>query len=160
IYSGSAQAHFAEPGTRALRARMARRVRSCLGLGPSSRVLSLGCGIGDTELVLAPHVGEIVGVDLSPKGIEQARADAAKFGIRNARFEVGSLDADLGRFDAVIAIFLLHHLPDEHLVTLADHVAAALVPYGHFYSLDPNRRRASGWVGRKVIPGKMEQYLT
>ena len=83
-----------------------------------------------------------------------------RFGIRNARFEVGSLDSDLGRFDAVIAIFLLHHLPDDHLATLADHVAAALVPYGHFYSLDPNRRRASGWVGRKVIPGKMEQYQT
>ena len=126
IYSGSAQEHFAEPGTRALRARMVSRMRTVLALGPSSRVLSLGCGIGDTELRLAPFVGEVVGIDLSPRGIDQARADAERLGIRNARFEVGSIDADLGRFDAVVAVFLLHHLPDEHLATLADHVAGAL----------------------------------
>ncbi len=160
IYSGSAQEHFAKPGTRALRARMVSRMRTVLALGPSSRVLSLGCGIGDTELRLAPFVGEVVGIDLSPRGIDQARADAERLGIRNARFEVGSIDADLGRFDAVVAVFLLHHLPDEHLATLADHVAGALQPRGCFYSLDPNRRRASGWVGRKVVPGKMEQYQT
>ena len=38
----------------------------------SARVLSLGCGIGDTEILLAPHVKELCGVDLSPTAIRQA----------------------------------------------------------------------------------------
>src|SRR6204780_4330088 len=102
LYSGFAQAHFARPAVRALRAHMARRILRMTGAGANSRVLSLGCGIGDTELLLAPHVREIVGADLSPAAIRQARADAQRLGIRNARFEVGSQAP--GRFDAVIAI--------------------------------------------------------
>ena len=78
LYSGFAQAHFARPAVRALRAHMAQRILEATGAGRDSRVLSLGCGIGDTELLLAPHVREIVGVDLSPAAIRQARADAAR----------------------------------------------------------------------------------
>src|SRR3984885_14692693 len=116
LYSGFAQAHFARPAVRALRAHMAQRILRMTGAGANSRMLSLGCGIGDTELLLAPHVREIVGADLSPAAIRQARADAQRLGIRNARFEEGS-DAP-GRYDAVIAIFFLHHLADAALAEL------------------------------------------
>src|SRR5512142_1763209 len=90
LYSGFAQAHFARPAVRALRRHMVGRILALTGAGAQSRVLSMGCGIGDTELLLAPHVGEVVGVDLSPAAIRQARADAEKAGIRNARFEEGT----------------------------------------------------------------------
>ena len=73
LYSGFAQSHFARPAVRALRAHMAKRILKATGAGRDSRVLSLGCGIGDTELLIAPHVREIVGVDLSPTAIRQAR---------------------------------------------------------------------------------------
>ena len=116
LYSGFAQSHFARPAVRALRAHMVRRILALTGAGKRSRVLSLGCGIGDTELLLAPHVGEVTGIDLSPPAIRQARADAATLGIRNARFEQGT--AAEGRFDVVIAIFFLHHLPDAELASL------------------------------------------
>jgi SAM-dependent methyltransferase len=158
LYSGFAQAHFARPAVRALRAHMARRILEVTGAGPDSRVLSLGCGIGDTELLLAPHVREIVGVDLSPAAIRQARADASRLGIRNARFEEGSSCA--GPFDAVIAIFFLHHLPDAELATLPAKLAQMLSPGGAFYSLDPSRARLSGVVGRRLIPGLMKKYQT
>ena len=158
LYSGFAQAHFARPAVRALRAHMARRILEATGAAPDSRVLSLGCGIGDTELLLAPHVREIVGVDLSPAAIRQARADARRLGIRNAHFEEGSSCA--GPFDAVIAIFFLHHLPDAELATLPAKLSQTLSPGGAFYSLDPSRARLSGAVGRKLIPGLMRQYQT
>ncbi len=158
LYSGFAQAHFARPAVRALRAHMAQRILEATGAGRDSRVLSLGCGIGDTELLLAPHVREIVGVDLSPAAIRQARADAARLGIRNARFEEGSSFA--GPFDAVIAIFFLHHLPDAELAALPAKLAQILAPGGAFYSLDPSRARLSGVVGRKLIPGLMKKYQT
>jgi len=162
LYSGFAQAHFARPAVRALRAHMAQRILRMTGAAGNSRVLSLGCGIGDTELLLAPHVREIVGVDLSPAAIRQARADALRLGIGNARFEEGSeppADA-AGRYDAVIAIFFLHHLPDAALADLPRKLAGWLAPGGIFYSLDPSRRRLSGVVGRKLIPGLMKKYQT
>ena len=158
LYSGFAQKHFARPAVRALRAHMARRILEATGAGRDSRVLSLGCGIGDTELLLAPHVREIVGVDLSPAAVRQAREDAERLGIRNAHFEEGS-SAD-GRFDAAIAIFFLHHLPDPELAALPDKLAQMLSPGGAFYSLDPSRARLSGVVGRKLIPGLMKKYQT
>ena len=162
LYSGFAQTHFARPAVRALRAHMARRILESTGAGIESRVLSLGCGIGDTELLLAPQVKEIVGVDLSPAAIRQAAQDAGRLGIRNARFEQASLDAaPLGeQFDAVIAIFFLHHLPDSELEALPAKLAQMLRPGGAFYSLDPSRARLSGVVGRLVIPKLMKKYQT
>src|SRR5580692_11365371 len=124
LYSRFAQAHFARPAVRALRAHMARRILRMTGAAENSRVLSLGCGIGDTKLLLAPHVREIVGVDLSPAAIRQARADAQLLDIRNARFEEGSDAA--GPYDAVIAIFFLHHLPDAALAELPRKLAGWL----------------------------------
>ncbi|MEO8597744.1 MAG: methyltransferase domain-containing protein [Candidatus Solibacter sp.] len=158
LYSGFAQTHFARPAVRALRAHMVQRIVALTGVTRASRVLSLGCGIGDTELLLAPHVGEIVGIDLSPAAIRQARADAAALAIANAHFELGT-HAE-GRFDACIAIFFLHHLPDEELAALPHQLRQQLPPGGVFYSLDPSRRRLSGAVGRLLIPGLMQRYQT
>lgn len=158
LYSGFAQSHFARPAVRAMRQHMATRILRLTGATRNSRVLSLGCGIGDTELLLAPHVSEVTGVDLSPKAIAQARADAARLGIANARFE-RETPAD-GRYAVVIAIFFLHHLPDASLAELPGQLNSLLDPGGVFYSLDPSRDRLSGAVGRRLIPGLMKRYQT
>ena len=158
LYSGFAQSHFARPAVRALRAHMVHRILQLTGAGAGSQVLSLGCGIGDTELLLAPHVAGITGVDLSPSAIRQARADAERLGIANARFEQGT--GVEGRFDVVMAIFFLHHLPDDELAALPARISGMLPPGGIFYSLDPSRRRLSGAVGRLLIPRLMKRYQT
>jgi SAM-dependent methyltransferase len=158
LYSGFAQAHFARPAVRLLRCHMVARILHLTGAGKGTRVLSLGCGIGDTELLLAPYVAEIVGVDLSPAAIRQARADAERLAIRNVRFEEGS-DAD-GRFEVAMAVFFLHHLPDDALAEVPRQLQRRLVPGGMFYSLDPSRRRLSGAVGRLLIPRMMKRYQT
>jgi SAM-dependent methyltransferase len=158
LYSGFAQKHFARPAVRALREHMVRRILDVTGAGRQSRVLSLGCGIGDTELLLAPHVREVVGVDLSPAAIRQAREDAARLHIANARFEQGTEAS--GRYDAVIAIFFLHHLPDDELAAAPARIASLLHAGGAFYSLDPSARRLSGIVGRLLIPNMMKRYQT
>jgi SAM-dependent methyltransferase len=158
LYSGFAQSHFAKPAVRALREHMVRRILKLTGAGKSSRVLSLGCGIGDTELLLAPHVGELVGLDLSPSAIRQARSDS--IGVANLQFIEGTLEsAHIGAasFDVVIAIFFLHHLPDT-VPELARQIAAILKPGGVFYSLDPSRYRLSGAVGELLFPKLMARY--
>ena len=158
LYSGFAQAHFAKPAVRALRHHMVDRILRLTGANSSSRVLSLGCGIGDTELLLAPHVAEILGVDLSPSAIRQAREDTTQMGIANARFEHGTEAA--GRFDLIIAIFFLHHLADDELAAFPSKLKERLAPGGVFYSLDPSSRRLSGKLGRLLIPKLMKRYQT
>jgi SAM-dependent methyltransferase len=158
LYSGFAQKHFARPAVRALRAHMVRRILALTRATRDSRVLSLGCGIGDTELLLAPHVKQVTGIDLSPAAIRQARADAAAAGVRNAHFHQTTHIE--GRFDIVIAIFFLHHLPDAELAALPFQLKTQLAPEGVFYSLDPSRSRLSGAVGRLLIPKLMERYQT
>jgi SAM-dependent methyltransferase len=163
LYSGFAQRHFARPAVRALRRHMVRRILAATGAGETSRVLSLGCGIGDTELLLAPRVKELVGVDLSPAAIRQARADASQSGRGNLRFEVGTLDDQHfapGSFDVAVAVFLLHHLPDGVLAASLHQVHELLAPGGVFYAIDPSRHRLSGTVGRRLVPKLMARYQT
>ncbi|MGH9721000.1 MAG: class I SAM-dependent methyltransferase [Bryobacteraceae bacterium] len=160
LYSGFAQKHFARPAVRALRAHMVQRILSRTGAGSSSSVLSLGCGIGDTELLLAPHVRQLTGIDLSPRAIEQARADAGAARIANASFEQGSLDTVKGTYDVIFAIFFLHHLPGDVLDAAPRRIRALLNPGGRFYSLDPSRMRLSGAIGRVIVPGLMRRYQT
>jgi SAM-dependent methyltransferase len=161
LYAGFAQQHFARPAVRALRAHMVSRILRATGAAQKTRVLSLGCGIGDTELLLAPHVAEVVGVDLSPAAIRQAREDAVRTEQTNLRYIDGTVESaplHSGSFDLIIAIFFLHHLPDVMLAALPRKIHELLAPGGWFYSLDPSRRRLSGAVGRLLIPNLMRKY--
>ncbi len=108
----------------------------------------------------------MVGIDLSPAAVRQAQTDAACLGLANARFLVapGLDDAasltSTGRYDAVIAVFFLHHLSDAALAATPAHLKNLLTPAGVFYSLDPNHRRLSGAVGRVLFPNLMKRYQT
>ncbi|MBI2680061.1 MAG: class I SAM-dependent methyltransferase [Candidatus Solibacter usitatus] len=161
LYAGFAQQHFAKPAVRALRAHMVARILTLTRTAKTARVLSLGCGIGDTEVLLAPSVAELVGIDLSPSAIRQARLDAASAGASNLRFIEGSLESaafEPESFDLVIAIFFLHHLPQALLESLPGRVYSLLRPRGRFYSLDPSSQRLSGAVGSLVVPRLMRKY--
>lgn len=75
-------------------------------LGPDRELLDIGCGIGRFEQALAPRVGTITGIDISPGMIEAARARCA--GLGNVRHALTS-GRELGlfgpcSFDAVLAI--------------------------------------------------------
>jgi SAM-dependent methyltransferase len=160
IYSGFAQQHFAKGAVRAFRAHLAERILRRTGAGSASRVLSLGCGIGDTEILMAPRVGQIVGLDFSPAGVRQARADAAMCGAKNADFIEGTLEENPAGsgFDVVFAVFFLHHLPETELARAPRRIMELLKPGGRFYSLDPSLYRLSGAVGSLLIPKLMQKY--
>jgi ubiquinone/menaquinone biosynthesis C-methylase UbiE len=57
-------------------------------VGPGSRVLDVGCGIGRLGLALSPHVDAVHGLDISPGMIAEARRRGA--GLPNLSFEVGT----------------------------------------------------------------------
>lgn len=131
------------------------------GAGRSHRVLSLGCGEGSIERRLAPHVGEVVGLDISGVAIEQARAQAAAAGLRNLSFAVADgegLHLDpLGRFDLVVAFAFLHHLDDAALREVLSAARRVLRSGGVFYSSDPSTRRLVG-LFTGLVRGAFERY--
>ncbi len=163
IYSGFAQKHFAKPAVVAFRRHLVRRIICLTQAGPRSRVLSLGSGIGDLELLLAPHVCHILGVDASPRGVEQARTSAVERHVGNAEFRVGAFEKIVlpeGAFDVVVAVFYLHHVPAHLESGLPESVFRLLRPGGWFYSLDPSYYRLSGFLGKVLIPSLMKKHQT
>lgn len=163
LYSGFAQQHFAKPAVVAFRKHLIRRIVRLTGASGRSRVLSLGSGTGDTELLLAPLVGSVDGIDLSPRGVEHATGTARALAITNASFRITGLDDPLlehESYDVVIAVFFLHHLPDRIDDDLPRRIYRFLKPGGVLYALDPSRYRLSGAVGKVMFPSLMRKYQT
>jgi SAM-dependent methyltransferase len=161
LYSTYGVSHFAQPAVVEFRKYLVRRIRSLIP--PGARVLSIGCGIGDTELLLAPGVAHVTGIDLSPAAIAEAKRAAARLGVTNVRFLEGAwqnLPVARESFDVVLSIFFLHHLPDSQLADFPAQLQALLSADGLFYALEPSARRLSGLVGRLVVPGLMKKYQT
>ncbi|MGH1487382.1 MAG: class I SAM-dependent methyltransferase [Cellvibrionaceae bacterium] len=81
------------------------------------KVLELGCGTGSTALAHAPHVAQMVATDLSSAMIAIGREKAKDAGIDNIRFmqtSVEDLQEPDGTYDMVLALNLLHLIPNRH----------------------------------------------
>ncbi len=95
-----------------------RRTVEMLQLPAGARVLDLCCGTGASALPAAERVGptgSVLGVDLTPALVDQARRAAAARGLVQARFEVGdvsTLDVAAGSVEAVVSVFGLFFLDD------------------------------------------------
>ena len=79
------------------------------------RALDVGCGTGALAFALAPHVGEVVGIDASEEYIAAAKDGAPS----NCTFVVGdaaSLPFPYGDFDLVGCVRVLHHVRRPELV--------------------------------------------
>jgi SAM-dependent methyltransferase len=154
---------FAQPAVVQFRHYLVKRILRATGASAQSRVLSIGCGIGDTELLLAPHVAHVTGVDLSPVAIGEARRAATARAISNVDFANESWQTSQlaeAPFDIVIAIFFLHHLPARDLSAFPNQLKVALQTRGTFYALDPSARRLSGFLGELLLPKLMKKYRT
>jgi 2-polyprenyl-3-methyl-5-hydroxy-6-metoxy-1,4-benzoquinol methylase len=84
------------------------------------RALDFGCGVGRVTIPLADHFGEVVGIDIAPTMIQQARSRAAATGQRNVAFLLNQ-DDDLRmladeRFDLVFTSLVLQHLPSRRSI--------------------------------------------
>jgi 2-polyprenyl-3-methyl-5-hydroxy-6-metoxy-1,4-benzoquinol methylase len=145
------------------RLRMARELKSLLktaGDVKLERVLSLGCGDGQFELMLAPHVGHITALDISPPAIEIAKRNAERAGVTNVDYQclpLSELSWDT-QFDAVLCIAFLHHVPIPDLPSLLEEAYAHTKPGGFFYSQDPNKDGILRKVGRIVLRDNYDKY--
>ena len=163
LYSDFAQQHFSRPAVVAFRRHLVSRILRVTAAGKSSRVLSIGCGIGETELLLAPHVGEILGIDLVPRAIIVACEAARRQQVQNVAFRSAAWESlyDLnGSFDLVLSIFFLHHLTEHELRSIPRCIRHLLRPGGIFYAVEPSSRRLSGAIGNLLIPNQMKKFQT
>jgi ubiquinone/menaquinone biosynthesis C-methylase UbiE len=86
-------------------------------LKPGMNVIDCGCGPGSITIGVADVVapGQVTGVDIEPRQLEAARALALERGVRNVRFEPGSVYAlpfPDATFDAAVAHFVIEHVND------------------------------------------------
>jgi len=99
------------------------------------RALDSGCGAGALAFALAPHVREVVGVDVVPELLEQARQRTDRF--PNATFVEGDatkLPFELGSFDLAGTLRTLHHIARPELVV--SELARVVVPGGRVLVVD------------------------
>jgi SAM-dependent methyltransferase len=112
---------------------------------PGARLYSPGCGRADKELFLAAAFPdrEFVAMDITPAILELARAEAARRGLRNVRFEAGDfnrLELEPRSFDVVLGLGSIHHV--EALERFWSEVRRALRPGGMVMAqeyIGPNR---------------------
>ncbi len=110
-------------------------------LRPGMHLLDIGCGPGTITLGLAEIIapGEVVGIDMRPEPLAQARAAATTQKLVNVRFDQGSvyeLPFPDGSFDAAFAHVVLMHLR-EPVRALAE-VRRVLRPGGMVGVRDPD----------------------
>ena len=116
------------------------------------RVLDAGCGSGEHALLAAARGADAVGVDISPRAIEQARHKAAERGLA-VRFEAAdalSLDGLGLTFDTVIDSGLFHVFDDADRARYVTSLASVLPPGGTCYLMCFSERQPGALGPRRV----------
>lgn len=128
-------------------------------------VLDLACGTGAyTRMFAEAGAARVVGVDISEPMLEFGRAaeKARPLGIEYYHSDVADLP-DLGEFNIVAAVYLLHYSPSEdHIAKVCARIASHLKPGGRFVSavLNPDLDHGKlaygqyGFTG-EVVRGKV-----
>ena len=147
------------------RLRLRRELHSLQKLSGSKkfkRVLSVGCGHGEFEILLAPYVEHITAIDISPEAIEVANSKKNKHKIENIDFKCQSF-SEINwneKFDSIICLAFLHHVPEQALLNFLKQAYKNLKPGGFFYSQDPNLHGILRKIGRIVLGRNYDKYHT
>ena len=105
------------------------------------RVLVPGCGLGHDVRALAATADEVVGLDISPSAVTQARAHPAVGGERYVRGDLFALPPAMrGAFDVIFEHTCFCAIDPAQRADYVSALASALVPHGHLlavFYLDP-----------------------
>ena len=95
------------------------------------RVLDFGCGFGYfAREMRARGAREVVGIDLSERMLQAARARTDDQGIVYRRADLAHFQPDIAGFDLVLSSLMLHYLADY--LGAVRRIAACLAPGGRF----------------------------
>ncbi|MFW5911285.1 MAG: class I SAM-dependent methyltransferase [Halolamina sp.] len=123
-------------------------------------VLDVGCGTGELAMFLARRGHRVLGIDLSPRAIEQARAKAegrrisAEFAVWDALDLDGLARAGLS-FPTVVDSAMFHVLGAAERDRFVDGLAAVVPRGGHYYVIGDARRQAGDVYG--ITPAELRE---
>lgn len=139
--------------------RILRDYEAHFGGIPRERALDHGCGVGRLTLPFAAEFSEVLGLDVSPSMIAEARVNAERAGTTNLHFALAddTLSNVAGEFDFVNSLMVLQHVPVRRGLTILSRLLAKLRPEGGFhvhFSLRTDRlsSRSLWWLSHH-IPG-------
>ncbi len=144
--------------------RVYRLAGKLLGLKGNETLLDLYCGAGLIGLSVADKVKKVVGIEIIPAAIENAKQNAADNGIKNAEFHCGdaSLVAELikkgYKFDAVIVDPPRKGLSSDVIEALAVSGADKIVYVScnsATLARDIALLKEKGFAAKKVIPADL-----
>jgi ubiquinone/menaquinone biosynthesis C-methylase UbiE len=122
--------------TRRLRQKVYATVQRLVA--PGSRILDLNCGIGIDAVALAECGYTVVGLDIAPKMIEEAKQRARRKAVSHTEFFVGSFE-DLSPLSSRMFDLVLSNFGGLNCVAsldvVAEQVARAVRPNGYFVAM-------------------------
>ncbi len=120
--------------------------------------VDLGAGTGFVTSALAPLVGSVLAVDISPAMAESLTERAARAGLRNVRTQVADLRElrlPPGSVDLVVSSYALHHLRDADKRALVGEAAGWLRPGGRIVIADMMFGRGASERDRRILRQKV-----
>ena len=115
-----------------------------LEVGPGTRLLDVGCGIGGPSRLAATYDAQVTGIDLTPAFVDAATALTERVGLTEAASFVATpgeaLPFEPGSFDAALMVHVGMNIPDKR--ALFAEVRRVLAPGGRFAVFDQMRTGA------------------
>jgi ubiquinone/menaquinone biosynthesis C-methylase UbiE len=98
-----------------LRVRAVKKALSDLAirLGPPTRILDVGCGVGTFLLEFSSKGARVTGIDISSEAIREARQRMPNKGIKLLRMKAEDIDFPENSFDLAISITVLEHITNS-----------------------------------------------
>jgi 2-polyprenyl-3-methyl-5-hydroxy-6-metoxy-1,4-benzoquinol methylase len=110
-----------------------------------ARSLDFGCGVGRVAIPLARRSTSVLGVDISPGMLSEARTNAREQGVSNASFS----HTATGTFDLIHSHIVLQHISPKRGMRIIADLASKVEPGGMLVLQVPYYRHAPAW--RKLV---------
>jgi cyclopropane-fatty-acyl-phospholipid synthase len=142
------------------------RICRKLRLGPGSDFLDIGCGFGGLLIFAAREYGAGgTGITLSRAHAEGARRRVAEAGLTDRiQIALGDFRNIEGRFDRIVSVGMLEHVPRRLYNAYFRTIARALAPDGfglvHAIGCNASRNRHDPFIQKYVFPGSNQPRLS
>jgi len=118
---------------------------------PGAKALDYCCGNGENAIFMAKCGADVIGIDISPEGVENARLNAIEEGVDpTCKFEVMDGEAMTiadNTFDIIIAYGVLHHLDFDNAMS---ELSRVLKPDGEIIAIESLRHNPIFHLYRKM----------
>jgi SAM-dependent methyltransferase len=134
-------------------------------IGPSDRVIEIGCGIGRLTRAIADRAAHVVGVDVSSEMVDRAREELA--GVENVELLVGNgLDlsgVEDASMDVAYSFIVFQHIPDPQVTCrYIEEIGRVLRPGGWTVfqvSEQPEIHRRESWVADDTYAQRIRRFI-